>query len=442
MKIVVRHGWGRTSSTKSLVGDISEFRNEVSTLRGTSGLPIGNGRSYGDSSLNSSGIQWLAETQKCITIDEVMGIADCGSGVTIGELERACLEFGFFPPVVPGTEFVTIGGAIASDIHGKSHHTLGSFGTHILSLEIIDSSRKVEVLKPDGETREKFWATIGGMGLTGIITGARIRLLPVQSSYFIVEEERSENLKGLLETLARFDKKFMYTVAWIDISGKFAGRGIVTGGNHANRDELSSNSYRRPLKVVNRFSLSLPDIFPSFIINRTMVKIFNSFWYKKPLKRGVVRARTFLHPLDPIKNWNRIFGKQGVIQYQVQVPFGEESYLLEVINEMKKIRAFSFLGVLKKFGPKHGGILSFPSSGWTLAIDIPAGVSGLYESLEKLDEKLCQIGGKVYLTKDARLSKEHFERMYPQFLDWINIKREMDPSNYWQSDQGRRLGLC
>lgn len=442
MKIVERYGWGRTSSVKSFSGDVSEFLNKETTIHSNSGLPIGLGRSYGDSSLNSNGIHWSTATQKEIKIDRDLGIAECGSGITIGELERSCLEFGFFPPVVPGTEFVTIGGAIASDIHGKSHHTLGSFGTNLLSLEVIDSNREVHVLKPSDETKERFWATIGGMGLTGIILGARIKLLPVQSSYFMVEEERSENLQGLLETLERFDRKFMYTVAWIDLSGEFAGRGIVSGGNHANLDELSSNSYSQQFKVLNKRSLSLPNIFPSFTINRVTVKIFNSLWYRKPLKQGIKTARAFLHPLDSIKNWNRLFGKQGIIQYQVQVPFGEESFLIDLINEMKNIGAYSFLGVLKRLGSEQGGILSFPSSGWTLAIDIPAGINGLFESLEELDEKLCLIGGKVYLTKDARLSRAHFEKMYPQFLHWIKIKKEMDPSNYWQSDQGRRLGIC
>lgn len=441
MKIEKRSGWGRTSRVKSKVVPIEKFGTTISSLESNSGLGVGLGRSYGDSSLNSNGISWSCLSQKEIFIDSLKQEAVCGAGVTIGELERAACKKNLFPPVVPGTEFVTIGGAIASNIHGKAHHSQGAFGDHVQEISLLDSSGKVHLISPKSNSK-LFWATVGGMGLTGVILSARLRLIPIENDFLVIEEKRSNSLDEMLNLLKDFDSKYTYTVAWIDLSGDYRGRGIVSGGRHASSNDLPSGINLKEGNGNIKRWLALPDIFSSYTINRYSVRVFNVIWFHKKLKSGLVHYRKYMHPLDSIRGWNKIYGRKGFIQYQVQVPFEREDFLYEILSTMKKIKAASFLGVVKRFGDSEARYLSFPSKGWTIAIDIPRHNSELFSHLEELDEKLCRIGGKVYLTKDARLSYDHFTQMYPQFEKWKDIKKSIDPDNYWQSDQGKRLNLC
>ena len=444
MKPEKRTGWGRALSADNHCYEISEFAKLKTSSANASGLAIGLGRSYGDSSLNSEGIHWSCGIHSKIAIEKIEDsfVADCGAGVTIGELERAAINAGLFPLVVPGTEFVTIGGAIASNIHGKSHHSSGSFGDQIYEISLLGSRGIHHKLSPNDSTSELFWATVGGMGLTGVILSAKIKLSVIQTSYIATKEKRVESLEELLKTLEEFDSQYLYTVAWIDLSGKFRGRGVVSGGNHAKIVELPNRLLREPLAVKLPNGFTLPDIFPSTTINKLTVRLFNAFWFRKPLKNNVVHIRQFLHPLDSIRNWNRIYGRNGLTQYQVQIPLGQENYIEVVLQEMRRIGVASFLGVIKRFGPCREEFLSFPSEGWTLAVDIPAGHKGLEASLDFLDEKLCEVGGKIYLAKDSRVSEHHFQRMYPKLSEWKVLKKKIDPENYWQSDQGRRLKLC
>jgi decaprenylphospho-beta-D-ribofuranose 2-oxidase len=246
----------------------------------------------------------------------------------------------------------------------------------------------------------------------------------------------------MLNLLKEFDSKYLYTVAWIDLSGDYRGRGVVSGGRHATTGELPPNFEAKRKRTSVKRSLLLPDIFPSFIINKYTVRAFNSMWFHKKLESGIVHYRKFMHPLDSIRNWNRIYGRNGLTQYQVQIPLGQENYIEVVLQEMRRIGVASFLGVIKRFGPCREEFLSFPSEGWTHAVDIPAGHKGLDASLDFLDEKLCEVGGKIYLAKDSRVSQHHFQRMYPKLSEWKVLKKKIDPENYWQSDQGRRLNLC
>ena len=197
-----------------------------------------------------------------------------------------------------------------------------------------------------------------------------------------------------------------------------------------------------PLKLKFAPRITIPKIFPSFTVNILSVRIFNFLWFRKPLSKGVVHFRKFLHPLDPVLEWNRIYGKKGFLQYQFVIPYDSIHFLSQVLSELKRISAPSFLSVLKKFEGFDQPYLSFPREGWTLALDIPTGVSGLEESLSSLDQELTRIGGRVYLAKDSRLSEVNFKKMYPNYLQWLEVKKSLDPENYWQSDQGRRLGLC
>lgn len=442
MKNEVRSGWGRTSFTSSFILPVDNFQGKKYQTREESGLPIGLGRSYGDSSINSLGISWSCENRKKILIDKEKVVAYCDSGVTIGELERAAAMHGLFPPVVPGTEFVTIGGAIASNVHGKSHHLFGSFGDQIVEMSLLDSNGRVHLLSAQGENSDLFWATVGGMGLTGIIISAIIQMHPIETTFFVCKEIRVNKLSEAIATLNHLDKEFAYTVAWIDFSGRYQGRGLVSAGNHAKVNELPVSKNMNPLMQKIPKNIKLPDIFPAKTINKFTVRIFNEIWFRKRLVNGIKHFQQFLHPLDSVQNWNRIYGKRGLIQYQFQIPEGNEEFLYKVMKKLKAINAASFLVVLKKFGSSEHGLLSFPKSGWTLAVDLPAGLKGLDSCLNELDSELIKLGGRVYLTKDQRLSRENFEKMYPEIKKWKAIKSQIDPNNYWRSDQGRRLGLC
>lgn len=440
MKKQNRTGWGRSSYAESSYLEIEHFSADCDL--GNGWLPVGLGRSYGDSSLLDGGTYWCTRKKNQIVIDVETQQAICESGATIGELERRAIEFGLFPPTVPGTEYVSIGGAVASDVHGKSHHSVGSFGNSLVEITLLDPMGRTKILKPIGESRNEFWATVGGMGLTGIVLSVRLNLIPVQSAFFEIKEVKVQTLQEMLETIIFFDSQYKYTVAWIDLSGSFIGRGIVTGGNHAPVDNLTASQQINPFRANKVRTITLPDIFPSWIINKHSIKLFNSLWFKRKVSVGIQHFSEFLHPLDSLKKWNRIYGKNGFIQYQIQVPIGAEDFLKEVLNELGKIGAASALGVLKKFGRFENGYLSFPSEGWTLAVDIPAGTTGLEQCLNSLDKKLIECGGKVYLTKDSRVSREDFRQMYPSHNAWMEIKSEMDPNSNWRSNQGKRLGLC
>jgi len=434
-------GWGKTHSSTSLCYTSQEF-NEKLRSKTKSGLPIGLGRSYGDSSINSQGVYFEVDSSKKIEINEEEMYATCSAEVSIGELERAAIKRGFFPPAVPGTEFVSIGGAIASNIHGKSHHISGSFGASVIELDLFTSNNETLKLTPSGVNSKYFWATIGGMGLTGIITQAKIKLNRIESSYVVVEEKRAKNLEQLLDLVKDFDKKYLYTVAWIDLSGSYSGRGIVSGGNHAKISDLNLKLRKEPLLIKNPGKFMIPDLFPTWFINSFTVKIFNYCWFKKPLQNGQQHIRKFLHPLDSARKWNNIYGKSGLIQFQFQIPYGEEKFLRKVLNMLQENKVASFLGVLKSFGHGDQSFLGFPQPGWTLAVDFPAKRTDLWPKIKTLMQEIAKINGRVYLTKDSILEEQEFNEMYKKNKEWIRIKSEIDPFKYWRSDQGARLGLC
>lgn len=439
MKPSYRSGWGRNCGIQATYGDLAKFDTSTQSIP-KHGLAVGLGRSYGDSSLNDLGVSWSSGLLKRITVFPDSQEAFCESGATLGELEREAAKVGMFPPVVPGTEHVTIGGAIASNIHGKSHHSYGSFADNVIEIEIITSTGERKLLKPNNESADLFWATVGGLGLTGAILSARLKLIPIQNPWIAVSEKRVFDLEDLLLTLNQYDKSFIYTVAWIDLSGSFKGRGLVSGGNHASSHKMRGRGKELLTSAPPRFR-SLPPLPQINFINKYTVRSFNEFWFRKPLKNGISHFRQFLHPLDGVSDWNRVYGPKGFLQYQFVIPFGREDFLHFVLSELRRLQFASFLGVLKRLGPSHSRFLSFPKPGWTLAVDIPSNLPGVNTLLRNLDDKLVEIGGRVYLTKDSRLELEHFQQMYPEFEKWKMLKQDIDPINYWTSIQGKRLGL-
>ena len=441
MRIHNQVGWGKTHHSKSFCYTTKEFSDDL-RVEFQAGLPVGFGRSYGDSSINSNGIYLEVESENNIEINTKEMFALCDANVSIGDLERAAIKMGCFPPTVPGTEFVSIGGAIASNIHGKSHHQSGSFGESVMELDLLTSSNEYLKLKPTGETSRFFWATVGGMGLTGVITKAKIKLNKIESSYVLVEEARAKNIEELLSLIKQFDNKYLHTVAWIDLSGKYSGRGIVSGGNHAKVNDLPSKFQKNPLVIEEPGKFAIPNVIPSFFMNSLFIKIFNLIWFVKPLKNGPVHIRKFLHPLDSVKSWNNIYGHKGLIQFQFQIPYKQEQFLKDTLNILHKNRVASFLGVLKGFGESDQSLLGFPNPGWTLSIDFPAKRINLIPIFQKLTKQIVNRGGKIYLTKDSILKMEDFNNMYTKSSEWKKIKQELDPFNFWASDQGKRLGLC
>jgi decaprenylphospho-beta-D-ribofuranose 2-oxidase len=335
-----------------------------------------------------------------------------------------------------------VGGAIASDVHGKNHHVAGSFCDHVLEIELITPEGVLVCSR--SVNQELFWATCGGMGLTGLIFRARIQMIPVTSSMMKVNTERFTNLDDLMNAMIKVDKEFSYSVAWVDsmAKGKSVGRSVLSAGEHF---EVEIDQHKsRDLKYNPRQFLEYPKLINLNLINQSTVKLFNELWYRKSPTQKFNELQTiskFFHPLDGIKNWNRVYGESGFIQYQFIVPDENSGFIKYVLKTLSDLQVPIFLSVLKRFGKENKGVLSFPKTGWTLAIDIPTYFPGLPRLLDHFDRELLLAKGRVYLTKDSRLKPEVFEEMYPSIEGFREIKRSIDPNNYIQSDLSLRLRI-
>lgn len=441
-------GWGGTSPSRARVvtplddNDVSRLL-DVAPPRGV--IARGLGRSYGDVALNGGGMVLDATALTGVkAIDLEHGIVTVGAGTSLDSLMRWLLPRGWFVPVTPGTRYVTVGGAIASDIHGKGHHVDGTFGSHVRALTLLTGSGDVLTVTPT-ETPEIFWATTGGMGLTGVILDATFDLIPVETSYISVDEERCADLDHLMASMSERDDRYRYSVAWIDCTarGRSMGRGILGRGDHATLDELPKGKLAHARRFVPKPFAIAPDLVPSGLINLQTTRAFNEVWFRKARKRhiGVQSISAFFHPLDLVDGWNRMYGSRGCIQYQYVVPFGAESTVRYSLEELSGTGTPSFLAVLKRLGAQNPGMLSFPSPGWTLAVDIPVGDPELPGLLDRLDDAVLEAGGRVYLAKDARTRPEHLGTMYPRLPQFREIRAKLDPDRVITSDMARRLGL-
>ncbi|MEV6885212.1 FAD-binding oxidoreductase [Streptomyces sp. NPDC051135] len=442
-------GWGRTAPTGALVVRPRTYEEAAVAVRdcgARGGIARGLGRAYGDAAQNAGGaVLDMTALDRVHAIDAAGGTVLCDAGVSLHRLMEVLLPLGWFVPVTPGTRYVTVGGAIGADIHGKNHHVSGSFARHVLSLELLTADGTVRTVTPGTPL---FDATAGGMGLTGVILTATLRLQPVETALMSVDTERAADLDDLMARLTATDHRYRYSVAWIDLlaRGRATGRAVLTRGDHAPLDALPARSRARRAPLAFRTSRlpAAPDLVPDGLLGRTTVGLFNEVWYRKAprVSRGrLQRISTFFHPLDGVPHWNRVYGRGGFVQYQFVVGHGREEALRAIVRRISARRCPSFLAVLKRFGEADPGWLSFPVPGWTLALDIPAGLPGLGAFLDELDGEVADAGGRVYLAKDSRLRPELLAAMYPRLDDFRALRAELDPRGVFVSDLARRLAL-
>ena len=429
------HSWGRYPRVKHSQVQPVYWRSDLPDLASLDepALPFAYGRSYGDSCLNAGGVALdVRHLQNFISFDEETGLLRCEAGVSLAEILEVMVPRGWFLPVTPGTKFVSVGGAIANDIHGKNHHRDGTFGCHVTCFELLRSNGERLICSPE-ENRELFEATIGGLGLTGLIIWAEFRMKRIANPYIDSDYIRFGSLREFFEISRASDKDFVYTVSWVDIlvGGENLCRGIFMRGNHNTSPELTTKPLKKPLP------LAVPVDFPSFVLNRLTVKAFNELYYRKQVPKQVhkvVSYDPFFYPLDSIHNWYRMYGRRGFLQYQFVVPF-EHDYeaMREILGRIRRSGAGSFLTVLKTFGAiQSPGMLSFPRPGLTLALDFAYAGPKTLHLLDDLDRQIVQYGGAVYPAKDARMSAENFQTFFPR---WKEFAQYVDPkfsSSFWR----------
>jgi decaprenylphospho-beta-D-ribofuranose 2-oxidase len=446
-------GWGRTAATCAEVISGTTVRSDTELarlVRGAGGRGViarGLGRSYGDPAQNAGGVVLdMTGRDRVHSIDVDRGVVDLDAGVSLDRLLRLVVPLGLWVPVLPGTRQVTIGGAIGCDIHGKNHHRAGTFGTHVESLDLLTADGEIRTIGPAGPDAPLFWATVGGIGLTGVILRARVRLQRTESAYFVVDTDRTTDLD---ETLAIFtdgsDDGYDYSMAWFDSmrTGRHLGRAVFSRGSLARLDQLPERARGAALTFDAPQLLTLPDVFPPGLANRLAFAAVGEAWFRKAPKRGrgkIQNLTAFYHPLDLVGEWNRAYGPRGFVQYSFVLPFAAEDDLRKIIGRIATSGHFSFLNVLKRFGPGNDAPLSFPMAGWNVCVDFPV-TDGLGRFCDELDAWVLGLGGRLYTAKDSRTAPETFAAMYPRLDEWRAIRDAVDPTGVFRSDMSRRLGL-
>jgi FAD/FMN-containing dehydrogenase len=436
--------WGRYPVVDQKAGSI-HWRSDFLPVDPSGGtiLPYGLGRSYGDVCLNDGGsVIVTTALNRMISFDTNSGVLCCEAGMELTDLLDVIVPRGWFVPVTPGTRFVTVGGAIANDVHGKNHHKAGTFGCHVRRFELLRSDQSRTICSPK-DNAELFAATIGGMGLTGLITWAEIQLIPITSARMDVLTVKMANLDEFLRLSVDTEKDYDYTVAWIDClaGGRALGRGHFMCGNHAAGDSAADLAFTAGRGGL----LTVPIDMPAFVLNGLTVRLFNSFYYHRQWRDRTHRSmgiEPFFYPLDSIGGWNRIYGKAGLLQYQCVVPHENSSAIEDILETIAASQQGSFLAVLKVLGDiPSPGMLSFPRSGVTLALDFPVRRQRTFDLFRQLDTIVREAGGRLYSAKDACMSPEDFSDYYPQ---WTEFARHIDPhfsSSFWRRVTGQQGGV-
>lgn len=426
-------------------GEVFESNNQQQLAQFIQQAPTviarGNARCYGDSSLNGYIFSTL-KLNKILAMDVEQGIIECQAGVLLQDVLEVIVPKGFFLPVTPGTKFVTVGGAVASDVHGKNHHKDGCFSAHVLQLQLMQADGSVVTCSPK-ENTDLFWKTCGGMGLTGVILSVRFKLKPFTTAYIRQESIKAQNLQHIMQ-LFEESKDWTYTMAWIDClsTGSSRGRSIMMRGEVATLDELPPKYRKQPLQLPTKMKLNVPFHFPGFVLNSLSVKAFNWLYYYKQLaarKTDIISYDTFFYPLDAIHHWNRIYGRKGFVQYQFVLPQASSKHGLErILDKISESGEGSFLAVLKQFGAEDPRAnFAFPMPGYTLALDFKVSPK-VFKLLDELDKIVVELDGRIYLTKDARMSKSvHRQLMknsYPPEASYGPVH-----GHKFESNQYRRL---
>ncbi|MDG2039956.1 MAG: FAD-binding oxidoreductase [Ilumatobacter sp.] len=434
-------GWGGTPAARSEVhagSTPNAVRGALLSVNDRGLIPRGLGRSYGDAAQRSGGAVVAMDGAGGVRWhDDIAGVVEAAAGATIADLITFGEPFGWFPPVTPGTRFVTVGGAIAADIHGKNHHVAGSFGDHLVSIELMRSDGEVVVIDPVSDP-VLFWATVGGLGLTGVVLSAQIRMIGVPGTRMAVTAYRTRDLEATMAAMEAADESFDYTVSWIDLmaTGSSLGRGVVTNGDH-----IAESG-----PALSDLAISVPGWWRHNLVHPAGIRVFNELWFRRAPARpseGVESYGAFFYPLDGVRQWNRLYGSRGFLQYQFVLPFEFEDRLPLIVERIAEAQLPVFLAVLKRFGPQGKGMISFPRAGWTLALDLPAPRLGSSVSrlLDELDDELAEIGGRIYLAKDSRMAARHLEAMNPRLEEFRAALTEFDPSGRFESDLSARLGI-
>jgi FAD/FMN-containing dehydrogenase len=404
----------------------------------------GLGRSYGDAATNAGGcVVGTRRMDRYLAFDEQTGTLTCEAGVSLARILEDFVPRGYFPMITPGTKFVTVGGCIANDVHGKAHHAQGSFSACVDTLTVLLASGEV-VNASRTENADLFWGTFGGMGLLGIVLSATLRLRKIETTYFRQKAIPVRNLEEMLQALEENDHAYPYSVAGLDIFARGAalGRGVLTVGDHATLADLPPDLAARPLVVSGPPKLSLPFNLPELTLTSLSMRVGNALIMA--IQRGgkpIGHYEGFFYPLDMVGNWNRFYGRRGFTQYQFVIPFENGlTRMRAILNTIQSSGELPFLNVLKRMGKESGGILSFPREGYTFAIDFPIR-NNTVALLRRLDAMVLEAGGRIYLGKDSYVEADVFRQMYPELGRWCAIKAKYDPNNVFTSDLARRVGL-
>lgn len=412
--------WGRLTAPLHRVVVLNDPLRVKSIVSGEypSGLPHGMGRSYGDACLNPDGVLWLTTgLDHFIAFDDNTGRLVCEAGVLLRDIQRLAIPRGWILPVTPGTQLVTVGGAIANDVHGKNHHVLGSFGDHIQKIKLIRTNGEIIECGPQSQT-DWFAATVGGLGLTGVIVEAEIQLRRVAGPWLQTETIPYDNLEEFFRLADDSEIDWEHTVSWIDCVSGSGGRGLFMRGNPSNREQRAEPNGRK---------LTMPFVPPVSLVNGLSLRPFNAAYYNlKKSKAGpaVVHYESFFYPLDNLLEWNRMYGPKGFFQYQSVVPreVGQDA-VRSMLNEIAKSGDGSFLAVLKTFGNRQSiGMISFPRPGVTLALDFPNKGAKTLKLFERLDAIVREAGGRIYPAKDARMPRDLFESGYPRLNEFLKYR--------------------
>ncbi|MFF9069042.1 FAD-dependent oxidoreductase [Streptomyces sp. NPDC014891] len=441
-------GWGRTAPTLARVRRPRGRTDVVEAVRAAGGrgaIARGLGRAHGDAAQNAGGtVLDMTGLDRILAVDTAAGLAVCEAGVSLHRLTEALLPLGRFVPVTPGTRYVTVGGAIGADVHGTDHPNAGSFGRHVVSLELLTADGGIRTVLPGTPL---FDATTGGMGLTGVILSATLRLPSVETSLMTVDTERTADLDETMDRLSSTDPRHRYAAARIDLlaRGAATGRAVLVRGDHTPYDALPRRHRARRAPLAHRpVRLPAAPPLPGGLLGRSVTGLLAELAYRRAPRARATALQplaAFLHPLDGVPHRNRLHGRAGSVPYQFVVPYGQEEALRRVVRRIADRRCPVFGSVLQRFGAAGPGPLSFPLPGWSLALELPTGLPGLGPFLDSLDEEVAGAGGRVYLARDSRVRPEALTAMYPRLGEFRALRAALDPGSTLTSDLSRRLDL-